>query len=191
MNDQLDVPDRSSQTVAMNYRYAGAWNEVSARIQLRQNALMMYVTLSCAILTIVSTKTVGDKSIPVAIDPSLLSLLMPAISMFLGFLYANHDRTIDLLRGFLSDCETAGAGSTLLGYNSIPKYRSKADAIRKMHDYSAIILILFFNGLCFFVARSSREELFDFTKWPVPIYLAFTLLSIGLVVRAISLRKSS
>ena len=175
-------PNPAFDTLALNYRYMGAWNEVSTRIGLRQNAVTMYVTLSSAILTILASAP----RIGLPIDIYTFSLLVPGISLFLGLLNFKHDKTIALLREFMRECERSGSAKrlNLVGYNSNPHYRKFAVKYRNLHDVSAALLILIFNGIGLFVAYNVYPSVSDITRWPIVVYVAVTFLSIYLVMHS-------
>jgi hypothetical protein len=175
-----DADTTAINTLSINYRYIGAWNEVGTRLALRQNALTMYVTLASAILTILAT----SQRIGIPFDVSIFSLTMPAISLFLAFLNFKHDKTILLLRSFLRECENNGISAELRlpGYNSIDFYRQNAEWYRNFHDYSAAILILMFSALGFDIAYSSFPYLFDPKGWPAFLYIILSFISILFVI---------
>lgn len=174
--------DNSIVTLAQNFRYVAAWNEVSTRIGLRQNALTIFVTLSTGILTILATAP--KTGFP--IDVNTFSLLMPVVSIFLGLLNFKHDKTIALLRQFMRECERSGSAERLKlpGYNLDDRYRTRAEALRNFHDYSAALLILLFNGLGLFIAYYSVPSVSDLRGWPIFVYVAVTISSIVLVMHS-------
>jgi hypothetical protein len=174
--------DNSIATLALNFRYVAAWNEVSTRIGLRQNALTIYVTLSTGILTILATAPKGG----FPIDVNTFSMLMPVVSTFLGLLNLKHDKTIALLRKFMRECESNGVAERLKlpGYNLDDRYRKKAERFRKFHDYSAALLIFLFNGIGLYIAYYSVPTVSDLTRWPIAIYVGFTFFSIYLVMHS-------
>jgi hypothetical protein len=143
----------------MNFRYAAVWNEVNSRIALRQNAVTMFVTLSCAIITIMLTQGTGtqtpNQNSLAIINPRYFSGLMPCVSIVFALLNYKHDKTIALLRQFLKEAEelmTVEYDLKLLGYNSDTLYRPVADDVRKLHDFTCAALIALFNGVAGFVA---------------------------------------
>jgi hypothetical protein len=151
-------PDSILSTLALNYRYSGAWMEVNTRIALRQNAVTMYVTLSSAILTILATA----KKIDFPIDINTFSLLMPAVSLFLGLLNYKHDNTIAVLRAFMRECERGGDATRLrlVGYNTDSHFRNPAEFYRNFHDASAALLIFVFNMIGLVIASTSFPDFF-------------------------------
>lgn len=175
--------DNSIATLALNFRYVAAWNEVSTRIGLRQNALTIYVTLSTGILTILAT---APKS-GFPIDVNVFSLLMPVVSTFLSLLNYKHDKTIANLRRFMRECENSGSAERLKlpGYNLDDRYRKKAEKYRNLHDVSAFILIMLFNSLGLYIAYYSVPSISDLTRWPIAVYFGLTGWSIYLVMHSI------
>lgn len=172
--------DNSIVTLAQNYRYVAASNEVSTRIGLRQNALTIFVTLSTGILAILATAP--RTGFP--IDVNFLTLLMPAVSFFLALLNFKHDKTIALLRQFMRECERSGSAVRLglPGYNLA--YRTRAEALRNFHDYSAALLILVFNGLGLFIAYHSVPSMSDLRGLAIVVYIGVTIGSIVLVMHS-------
>lgn len=138
----------SSEIVAMNYRYAAAWNEVNTRIAQRQNALLIFVTVAGAMLTFITAKN-SNFADPVFLN--IFSVVLPIFSVAVAFLNFKHDRTIALLRDFMAECESLNAREypalRLVRYNSSPFYREEADRTRSLHDWTCFILILVFNLL--------------------------------------------
>lgn len=110
--DTTKAPD-NIVAVPLYYRYTSAWNEVNARIGQRQNALNIYVTLCSAIIAILFTAK-GEPPM----DPRLFGMLIPVASFVFGFLNFKHDRTIEILRSFLTKCETIAYPNDerLIGY---------------------------------------------------------------------------
>lgn len=182
MSDSLsDREYAGAQVVWMNYRYAGAWQEVSTRITQRQNALNIFVTLSIGIVTILLASPGASTSL----DPNLFSMLLPLVSLAFGLLNYKHDKTIALLRAYLAECEMCKDGVTELpGYNSSPLYRQHAESTRRLHDVSCAFLLVFFNIVGYFAAHRAYPEAFKVTGWPVFVYFVCVLLSIWLVLRA-------
>ena len=172
------------EIVHMNYRYAGAWNEVNARIAQRQNAVTMFVTLSSVVVTVLIS---SDRKSPV-LDPNWIYLLILVASLVFGFLNYKHDKTISLLRSFMADCEKSSQRhypeAHLLGYNSEPIYRKHADSIRSFHDYSCAVLIIIFNALGLYSAYHTFPAVFAFSGWPFILYLAVVAWAIYLVMRS-------
>ena len=188
MTRPLTDAEQALATVTLNYRYSGAWHEVGTRIALRQNAVTMYVTLSSAILTILSTAS----RLNFPIDLNMFSLLMPAVSFFLALLNFKHDKTIALLRNFMRECERSGAAErlNLVGYNLNPRFREDAEWYRNLHDVSAALLIIVFNGIGLIIAYYSFPTLFDPTRWPIFVYVGGMLISLALVMHS-SLESSN
>ena len=178
-------------TVALNYRYFGCWNEVNARIAQRQNAVTVYVSLSIAILTILASAPLkahapanAELGNEFPLNPNILSLLMPLISLLFGFLNFKHDRTIAVLRAFMSDCEKLGSSQGLPGYNSDNYYRQQADKYRNFHDYAAVMLIVMFNIICLAVGVNSFPGFLDLAKWPIIAYFGIFGASLVFVTRS-------
>lgn len=155
-NDQesTKAPDNII-TVPLYYRYTSAWNEVNARIGQRQNALNIYVTLCSAIIAILFTA----KGKP-PMDPRLFGMLIPVASFVFGFLNFKHDRTIGILRSFLTKCEKISYpdDERLIGYNSSIEFRRQADKTRNFHDFAAVVLILVFHTIGLVATHNIHPE---------------------------------
>lgn len=157
--------------VTMNYRYAGAWNEVNSRIAQRQNALSIYVTLASIVLTVLFAAGRAGA----ALDANLFSLILPIVSLSFALLHLKHDRTIAVLRDFMASCEEHNQdkypGLTLLPYNSSPEYMLRADKFRKYHDIASAILVAVFNAIGGIAAHRAYPTPFDITRWPIALYV--------------------
>lgn len=180
MNEQVSA----LTTVAMNFRYVAAWNEVSARIAQRQNAITIYATGSGLFLTILAGATV-----PQSIDRtvvSIFSLLLPILSLCFAFLNYKHNETINLLREFLAECERKGDAASLQlpTYNSHDgHYRARADQYRRWHDFSAVLLIILFNVIGLYFGYILSSSLLDLQKWPVVLYFIIWFWSVVQIAR--------
>lgn len=170
----------------MNYRYAGAWHEVNARIAQRQNALNIYVSLASGIVGILFAA--GRSSAARAANPASFVWLLPVISVAFAFLNYKHDVTIALLRRFMAECEQHNrdkhSGLMLLGYNSSEFYMALADSARKYHDLSSAALVLLFNAIGAVVAYTSSPDNFAHSVWPMVAYFAVVISAMWLVTRA-------
>lgn len=177
----------NSEVVSMNYRYAGAWNEVNTRIAQRQNALSIYVTLASVVVTVLF----ASGRTGAAIDPNLFSLLLPLVSLSFAFLHLKHDRTIAILRDFLAQCEDHSAVThpelQLLAYNSSEEYMERADWFRKFHDLSSALLVAVFNVIGGLAAHSAYPDPFDITRWPIALYVLLAI--VAFIVTLISTAK--
>ena len=181
-NDALSTVD----VVSMNYRYAGAWHEVNARIAQRQNALNIYVSLASGIVGILFAA--GRGAAGGTTNPISFVWLLPIISVAFAFLNYKHDVTIALLRRFMAECEQQNLQKhpelTLLGYNSSKFYIALADSARKFHDISSAALVLLFNVIGALVAYASSPDNFAHSAWPMVAYFAVVVFAMWLVTRA-------
>lgn len=126
--------------VDANYRFIAAYQEVNARINQRQQALTLYVTLVVSLLAaLVALKPSGSGSeVPV----EWLLAGFPVASICLAFLNYKAERAISNLRRFLSALEQlSGAHEELPSYNTHEKWSQGANKARRFHDYAAIILV--------------------------------------------------
>ena len=187
MTTQPDSPGSSVvDVVSMNYRYAGAWHEVNARIAQRQNALNIYVSLASGIVGILfaSGQAAGAR---VANAMSFVWLL-PVISVAFAFLNYKHDMTIALLRRFMAECERQNLDKhphlALVGYNSSEFYMSRADSARKFHDLSSAALVLLFNAIGVVIAYSASPHGIVHSVAPMVVYFGVAIFAMWLVTRA-------
>lgn len=170
----------------MNYRYAGAWHEVNARIAQRQNALNIYVSLASGIVGIVFAT--GTTPAGRASSHTAFVWLLPVISVAFAFLNYKHDVTIALLRRFMAECERHNREKNpelvLLGYNSSEFYMTVADSARKFHDLSSAALVLLFNVIGAVVAYVASPDSFAHSMAPMVMYFAVVMIAMWLVTRA-------
>lgn len=189
MNKEGSSPHSSAaiDVVSMNYRYAGAWHEVNARIAQRQNALNIYVSLASGIVGILFAASRAGVGRLENSAPSFVWLL-PVISVAFAFLNYKHDVTIALLRRFMAECEQLNRDKhpelLLVGYNSSSFYMELADGARKFHDVSSAALILLFNVIGAVVAFASSADNFAHSVWPMVVYFGVALFAMWLVTRA-------
>ena len=186
IQEERDLSDPIANGVYMNYRYSAAWQEVNTRIAQRQNALNIFVTLATGIVAIILA---SRGTAPSQFDPKWFSLLLPLVSIAFGLLNYKHDKTIALLRWYLSEAERmappGGApAATFPGYNSDPRFKKHADSTRRFHDYSCAFLVVFFNFVGFVAALRSFPTIFTITGWPIFIYIASIAISLYFVMRS-------
>lgn len=154
--------------VQLSYRYRAAWGEIGTRIAQRQNALQIYVTLATGILAVIFTgrplqlDNAGHK-----INPNVFFFLLPIVSLTFAFLNFKHERTIAILRQFLTACETVNNSHSnpLPNYHGDEKYYKSAKRVRNWHDYASILLIIVFNAIGGWVASEAFPQLATVT-WP-------------------------
>ena len=148
--------------------YVAAWGEVDFRIAQRQNALQIYVTLASALIAVMFTGHILEKS---GLGPQVFSILLPAVSLAFVALNYKHERTIGLLRQYLLECELSTP--SLQGYHR-GNYYLDALRVRRYHDRAAAALVAMFNAFGFIVARASFEGSFDLLGWPAFVYVVVT-----------------
>jgi hypothetical protein len=127
-------------TVDANYRFIAASQEVNARIQQRQQALALYVTLVVSLLaTLVALKPSEERG---AVPAEWLLLGFPVASLCLAFLNYKAERAITNLRRFMSALERLGdAHHVLPSYNTHSSWALGANKARRFHDYAAAVLV--------------------------------------------------
>jgi hypothetical protein len=126
--------------VDANYRFIAAYQEVNARINQRQQALALYVTLVVSLLAaLVALKPSADSgNVPV----EWLLLGFPVASVALAFLQYKAERAITNLRRFLSALERLeNAQEYLPSYNTHARWALGANHARRFHDYATAVLV--------------------------------------------------
>ncbi|WP_039916361.1 hypothetical protein [Cellvibrio mixtus] len=127
--------------VDANYRFIAAYQEVNARINQRQQALALYVTLVVSLLAALVALKPSESNAQVPIEWLLAGF--PVASICLAFLNYKAERAISNLRRFLSALEQLNdAHEQLPSYNTHEKWSQSANKARRFHDYAAIILVI-------------------------------------------------
>jgi hypothetical protein len=129
-----------TSSVDANYRFIAASQEVNARINQRQQALALYVTLVVSLLAaLVALKPSEGRS---TVPAEWLLLGFPVASVCLAFLNYKAERAITNLRRFMSALERLDdAHEVLPSYNTHPKWAVGANKARRFHDYAAAVLV--------------------------------------------------
>lgn len=136
----------TNYVVDANYRFIAAYQEVNARINQRQQALTLYVTLVVSLLAALVALKPGSTGGEVPIEWLLAGF--PVASICLAFLNYKAERAISNLRHFLSDLEQLNnAHENLPSYNTHEKWSQGANKARRFHDYAAIILVIGGNAI--------------------------------------------
>ena len=132
--------------VDANYRFIAAYQEVNARINQRQQALALYVTLVVSLLAaLVALKGSESRG---AVPVEWLALGFPVASTCLAFLNYKSERAITNLRHFLSVLERLdNAHETLPSYNTDPRWSMGANKARRFHDFATAVLVAGGNGI--------------------------------------------
>lgn len=136
----------SRSIVDANYRFIAAYQEVNARINQRQQALTLYVTLTVSLLAAMVALKPGEGSGALPIE--WLVLGFPLASACLVFLNYKVERAITNLRQFLSALEQLeDAHLTLPSYNTDPRWALGANRARRFQDYAAAMLVCGGNAI--------------------------------------------
>lgn len=134
------MPAMSNKPVDANYRYIAAANELNVRIALRQQLLGLYTTLVLGLLAamVALRPEAGSSRVPV----EWLALGFPVASLCLVLLNYKTERALTHLRRFLAELEQLGnAHQELPSYNSDPAWAAGTNSTRRLHDYSAALLV--------------------------------------------------
>lgn len=126
--------------VDANYRFIAASQEVNARINQRQQALALYVTLIVSLLAALVALAASNMNDEVPVE--WLVLGFPVSSVCFAFLNYKTERAITNLRRFMSTLEQLeNADETLPSYNTHPQWAIGANKARKFHDYASAVLV--------------------------------------------------
>jgi hypothetical protein len=135
-----DAAQLANKPVEANYRFTAAANELNVRIALRQQLLAFYTTLVLGLLAaLVALRPEPDGShAPV----EWLALGFPVASLCLVLLNIKTEHSLTHLRNFMSALEQVGnAHHHLPSYNADPSWAAGTNGMRRLHDYSAAILV--------------------------------------------------
>ncbi|QPF73895.1 hypothetical protein G8A07_13850 [Roseateles sp. DAIF2] len=130
----------SIKPVDANYRYIAVANELNVRIGLRQQLLALYTTLVLGLLAalVALRPDAGGPRVPV----EWLALGFPVASLCLVMLNYKTERSLTHLRRFLAELERLGnEPQELPGYNADPAWAAGTNDARRLHDYSAALLV--------------------------------------------------
>ncbi|HEY8966651.1 MAG TPA: hypothetical protein VIM58_09415, partial [Candidatus Methylacidiphilales bacterium] len=126
--------------VSANYRYIAAYNEVTARISQRQQALTLYVSLVVGLLAaLVATRNLGAAGGSGGGGGAgggeygqWLLYGFPVASACLTFLNFKYEQIITNLRRFLSELERLNNPDLALpSYNTHPEWATRANRGRR------------------------------------------------------------
>jgi hypothetical protein len=141
-NNAYGKTDMSGKSfVDANYRFIAASQEVNARIQQRQQALALYVTLVVSLLAALVALKPSENSMALPVEWLLLGF--PVSSICFALLNYKAERAITNLRRFISALERLeNAHEILPSYNTHPEWALGANKARRYHDYAAAVLVL-------------------------------------------------
>jgi len=165
--------------VDANYRFIAAYQEVNARINQRQQALALYVTLVVSLLAALVALKPGEGSADVPVEWLIAGF--PVSSICLAFLNYKAERAITNLRRFLSALEQLNnAHEELPSYNTHPNWAVGANKARRFHDYAAAVLVAGGNAIGLgAVVKIYPERIGD---TPIALWLSITVAFISLVI---------
>ena len=173
--------------VDANYRFIAAYQEVNARINQRQQALALYVTLVVSLLAaLVALKPgAGGADVPV----EWLVAGFPVASICLAFLNYKAERAITNLRRFLSALEQLNnAHEDLPSYNTHPTWAMGANKARRFHDYASAVLVAGGNAIGLgAVAKIYPERIGDA---PLALWLSVAVAVISVIILLVTPRWS-
>lgn len=182
--------------VDLNSRYSSAWFEVNTRLTLRQNALSVYVSLISLVLVGIGLSKTSASGAVVA---SYLPLLVPILSLGLAMQLYMHDVIIINLCNFIMFCEQydnpvlqtqqnqstqaqPGHPLPLPSYLSNNRWYTRDLRIRRLHHYSAAIVIVVFNFLALVAANAAQPGFFHLNSASMWALISVTIASVALVL---------
>jgi len=136
----------TTPSVDANYRFIAANQELNVRINQRQQALALYVTMIVSLLAaLVALKPTESKTI---VPAEWLMLGFPVASICLGFLNYKAELVITNLRRFLSTLERLNdMHLSLPSYNTHAEWAMGANKARRFHDYATALLVFGGNAI--------------------------------------------
>lgn len=167
--------------VDANYRFIAAYQEVNARINQRQQALALYVTLVVSLLAaLVALKpSVVERDVPI----EWLLAGFPVASICLAFLNYKAERAISNLRRFLSALEQLNdAHEQLPSYNTHETWSQGANKARRFHDYAAIVLVIGGNAIGLGAATKIYHDRINELSVALWLSVAVALISVVLLL---------
>ena len=165
--------------VDANYRFIGACQEVNARINQRQQALALYVTLVVSLLAALVALKPGDARS--GLPAEWLILGFPVAAMCLAFLNYKAERAITNLRVFISELERLhDAHHALPSYNAHPQWAQGANKARRFHDYAAAVLVSGGSTIGLGAAVSLYPQ--RIASMPVTLWLSALVVLVSVVV---------
>jgi len=136
----------NTSSVDANYRFIAASQEVNARINQRQQALALYVTMVVSLLAALVALKPNEANNVVPAEWLLLGF--PVASVCLAFLNYKAESAITNLRRFMSALERLDdAHERLPSYNTHSKWAVGANKARRFHDYAASVLVAGGNAI--------------------------------------------
>lgn len=177
----------NKHSVDANYRFIAASQEVNARINQRQQALALYVTLVVSLLAaLVALKpTEGKGTVPA----EWLLLGFPVASLCLAFLNYKAERAITNLRRFMSILERLdNAHESLPSYNTHPEWAVVANQARRFHDYAAAVLVA--GGNAIGISAAANIYPLRLAEMPIVIWLSAAVALISVLALLLAPRWS-
>lgn len=168
-------------SVDANYRFIAASQEVNARIQQRQQALALYLSLVVSLLAALVALQPGERGRALPVE--WLMLGFPVAAIALAFLNYKAERAITNLRRFLSALEQLDeADQRLPSYNTHPHWAAGANHARRFHDYAAAVLVGGGNGVGLAAVAALYPERLAQAPWAAPLAWLLTALSLAVLL---------
>ncbi len=134
--------------VTANYRYMAAYNELTARINQRQQTLSLYVALTVGLLAALIASKPGNGTAGSSVEWLILGF--PLASACLTFLNLKSERSMTNLRNYLAELEQVGnAHLSLPSYNADARWSTEANKARRLHDLTSAVLVVAGNATAF------------------------------------------
>jgi len=169
-------------SVDANYRFIAASQEVNARIQQRQQALALYVTLVVSLLAALVALKPGDAA-GTAVPVEWLMLGFPTAAVCLAFLNYKAERAITNLRRFLSALEQLDqAHERLPSYNTHAQWALGANHARRFHDYAAAVLVAGGNAVGLGAALKIYPQRLAEAPWTLGLAVALSVAAVAVLL---------
>lgn len=167
--------------VDANYRFVAAYQEVNARINQRQQALALYVTLVVSLLAaLVALRIQLDSSV---LPVEWLVQGFPVAAACLALLNHKSERAITNLRQFLCELEQLeDAHLHLPSYNTDARWAAQANKARRFHDHACAVLMVGGSGVGLASAWNLYPNRFGASAWPLWVSAGVTLISVGITL---------
>ena len=174
-------------SVDANYRFIAASNELNARIAQRQQTLALYVTLVLGLVAALVGFRAGGGEASQTLPIQTLALGFPIASLSLVLLNIRSELTLRNLRSFLAALEQLDSAHLRLpSYNTDAVWSDAANRARRLHDYTAAMLVLASNAIALLaLARVYPAEL----GYRSPVAWVIAIVAMGCVAALLSLPR--
>jgi len=158
--------------VAVATRYAGAWNEINARLQSRQRVLVTYATIALPTVSLAVAESIKADWF------AWLTLSLPALGLVFSLWVCHNDLIIGLLSVFCRECESEQYKHSGYPVRSVPSWFSSTqgwmDAALRYRQFSDLGFIIVLLATCIPAAMATHEKLMNGKGWEAVVALILT-----------------